>query len=200
VYNDTPEYASKPDYLKKDFIIETGNAEGVDFTLKYEYRQLYLWAVYSYGFIHRYDGIDTYYPHYDRRHNINLVGSYKFGKALGWGVNVRWNLGSGFPFSQTQGFYELLNYSGGINSNYTTTNGNMGIIYASNDSGRLPYYHRLDISMNKTFLFSERSSLDINLSLTNVYDRKNIFYFDRITYKRIDQLPIMPSLGISFKF
>ncbi len=200
VYNDTPEYGSKPDYLKKDFIIETGNAEGIDFTLKYEYRQLYLWAVYSYGFIHRYDGIDTYYPHYDRRHNINLVGSYKFGKALGWGVNVRWNLGSGFPFSQTQGFYELLNYSGGINSNYTTTNGNMGIIYASNDSGRLPYYHRLDISMNKTFLFSERSSLDINLSLTNVYDRKNIFYFDRITYKRIDQLPIMPSLGISFKF
>ncbi len=200
VYDDAPEYSDKPDYLKKDFIIEKGDAEGLNFTLKYEYRQLYLWGVYSYGFIHRYDGIDTYFPHYDRRHNINIVASYKFGKTLGWGVNMRWNLGSGFPFAQTQGFYELLNFSGGINSNYTTNNGTLGVLYANKDSGRLPYYHRLDISVSKTFLFSERSSLDINLSVTNVYDRNNIFYFDRITYTRINQLPIMPSLGISFKF
>ncbi|HNZ43247.1 MAG TPA: TonB-dependent receptor [Bacteroidales bacterium] len=200
VYNDSPEYSSKPDVLKKDFIIEKGDAEGVDFTLKYEYRSLYLWAVYSYGFIHRYDGYDTYYPHYDRRHNVNLVGSYNFGKSLTWGVNVRWNLGSGFPFSQTQGFYELLDFSGGVNTDYTTDNGTMGIIYAKYDSGRLPYYHRLDVSFNKVFHFGKNMMLDINLGVTNVYNRKNIFYFDRITYKRIDQLPIMPSLGISFKF
>ncbi|HQI70022.1 MAG TPA: hypothetical protein PLT47_04680, partial [Bacteroidales bacterium] len=200
VYNDSPEYSSKPDVLKKDFVIEKGDAEGVDFTLKYEYRSLYLWAVYSYGFIHRYDGYDTYYPHYDRRHNVNLVGSYNFGKALSWGINVRWNLGSGFPFSQTQGFYELLDFSGGVNTDYTTENGTMGIIYAKYDSGRLPYYHRLDISFNKVFYFGKNMMLDINLGVTNVYNRKNIFYFDRITYKRIDQLPIMPSLGISFKF
>ncbi len=200
VYNDSPEYSSKPDVLKKDFIIEKGDAEGVDITLKYEYRSLYLWAVYSYGFIHRYDGYDKYYPHYDRRHNVNLVGSYNFGKALSWGVNVRWNLGSGFPFSQTQGFYELLDFSGGVNTDYTTDNGTMGIIYAKYDSGRLPYYHRLDVSCNKVFHFGKNMMLDINLGVTNVYNRKNIFYFDRITYKRIDQLPIMPSLGISFKF
>ena len=200
VYNDSPEYSSKPDVLKKDFIIEKGDAEGLDITLKYEYRSLYLWAVYSYGFIHRYDGYDKYYPHYDRRHNVNLVGSYNFGKALSWGVNVRWNLGSGFPFSQTQGFYELLDFSGGVNTDYTTDNGTMGIIYAKYDSGRLPYYHRLDVSCNKVFHFGKNMMLDINLGVTNVYNRKNIFYFDRITYKRIDQLPIMPSLGISFKF
>ena len=200
VYNDSDLYSSKPDYLKKDFIIETGDAEGIDLTLKYEWRQLYFWGVYSYGFIHRYDGIDTYFPHYDRRHNVNLVASYAFGKNLAWGINVRWNLGSGFPFSQTQGFYELLNFSGGIGTNYTSSNGDIGIIYAGYDSGRLPYYHRLDISANKTFWFSERTALDINLSVTNVYNRKNIFYFDRVTYQRINQLPIMPSLGISLKF
>jgi len=200
VYDDSPEYANKPDVLKKDFILEKGDAEGVDFTLKYEHRQLYLWAVYSYGYIHRYDGYDTYYPHYDRRHNVNLVGSYTFGKTLTWGVNVRWNLGSGFPFSQTQGFYELLNFADGVNTDYTTDNGSVGIIYADYDSGRLPYYHRLDVSVNKMFYFGKNMELEINLGVTNVYNRKNIFYFDRITYKRIDQLPIMPSLGISFKF
>ncbi len=200
VYNDSPEYAAKPDVLKKDFIIEKGDAEGLDFTLKYEYRSLYIWAVYSFGFIHRYDGYDTYFPHYDRRHNVNLVGSYNFGKSLTWGVNVRWNLGSGFPFAQTQGFYELLDFADGINTDYTTDNGSMGIIYAEYDSGRLPYYHRLDVSFNKVFNFGKNMVLDINLGVTNVYNRKNIFYFDRITYKRIDQLPIMPSLGVSFKF
>jgi len=200
VYDDSPEYAAKPDVLKKDFILEKGDAEGVDLTLKYEHKQLYLWAVYSYGYIHRYDGYDTYYPHYDRRHNVNLVGSYTFGKTLTWGVNVRWNLGSGFPFSQTQGFYELLDFADGVNTDYTTDNGTMGIIYADYDSGRLPYYHRLDVSFNKLFYFGKNMELEINLGVTNVYNRKNIFYFDRITYKRIDQLPIMPSLGISFKF
>ncbi|HOY30893.1 MAG TPA: TonB-dependent receptor [Bacteroidales bacterium] len=210
VYEDSPDYASKPDVLKKDFIIEKGDAEGVDFTIKYEHkhkdknvkknRQLYLWAVYSYGFIHRYDGYTTYFPHYDRRHNVNLVGSVNFGKNFSWGVNVRWNLGSGFPFAQTQGFYELLDFADGINTDYTTNNGTMGIIYAEYDSGRLPFYHRLDVSFNKVFEFGENMKLDINLGLTNVYNRKNIFYFDRITYQRIDQLPIMPSLGVSFKF
>lgn len=200
VYDDSPEYATKPDVLKKDFILEKGDAEGVDFTLKFEHRQLYLWAVYSYGYIHRYDGFDSYYPHYDRRHNVNLVGSYNFGKTLTWGVNVRWNLGSGFPFSQTQGFYELLSFADGVNTDYTTDNGSVGVIYADYDSGRLPYYHRLDVSVNKLFYFGKNMELEINLGVTNVYNRKNIFYFDRITYKRIDQLPIMPSLGISFKF
>jgi len=200
VYDDSPDYATKPDVLKKDFILEKGDAEGVDFTLKFEHKQLYLWAVYSYGFIHRYDGYDTYYPHYDRRHNVNLVGSYNFGKTLTWGVNVRWNLGSGFPFAQTQGFYELLSFADGVNTDYTTDNGTVGTIYADYDSGRLPYYHRLDVSVNKMFYFGKNMELEINLGVTNVYNRKNIFYFDRITYKRIDQLPIMPSLGISFKF
>jgi hypothetical protein len=200
VYDDSPAYSDKPDYLKKDFIIEKGDAEGIDVTLKYEWKQIYFWGVYSFGYIHRYDGIETYYPHYDRRHNINLVASYKFGKNLGWEVNARWNLGSGFPFAQTQGFYELLNFSNGIGTNVTTDNGQIGIIYSGYDSGRLPYYHRLDISASKTFFLSERTSLEINLGVTNVYDRSNIFYFDRITYKRINQLPIMPSLGISFKF
>jgi len=210
VYDDDAEYVSKPEALKKDYILEKGDAEGVDVTLKYEYKhkdkiarknqQIYLWFVYSYGFIHRYDGYDTYFPHYDRRHNVNLVGSYNFGKNFSWGINVRWNLGSGFPFAQTQGFYELLDFSGGINSDYTTANGNMGIIYADYDSGRLPYYHRLDISINKVFEFGENMKLEINLGATNIYNRKNIFYFDRITYKRIDQLPFLPSLGINFKF
>jgi len=200
VFDDTGEYSEEPDVLKKDFIIETGDAEGIDVTLKYDYRQLYLWAVYSYGFIHRYDGIDEYYPHYDRRHNVNLVAAWTFGKNLNWDISARWNLGSGFPFTQTQGFYENLTFADGINTDYTTANGDMGIVYAKINQGRLPYYHRLDVTAKRRFEIGPNSTLELNAGATNVYSRKNIFYFDRITYKRIDQLPIMPSIGMSWKF
>ncbi len=200
VYDDTGEYSDVPDALKKDFVIEKGDAEGLDVTLKYDYRQLYLWAVYSYGFIHRYDGIEEYFPHYDRRHNVNLVASWTFGKNLNWELNGRWNLGSGFPFTQTQGFYENITFADGINTDYTTANGDMGIVYAPINQGRLPYYHRLDVTLKRRFEVGPNSTLEVNLGATNVYSRKNIFYFDRITYKRIDQLPIMPSLGVSWKF
>ena len=57
IFNDTPEFADKPDELKKDYIIETGKAYGADFQLKYEKNNFYLWAVYSYTYVDRFDGI-----------------------------------------------------------------------------------------------------------------------------------------------
>ncbi len=200
VFDDTPEYSDIPDFLKKDFIIESGNAQGIDVSVKYDYRRFYIWAVYSLGYIHKYDGISDYVPHYDRRHNVNLVGSYLMGKNLNWEFDVRWNMGSGFPFTLTQGFYELLNFSGGINTDYTTTNGYIGTLYDDLNKGRLPYYHRLDVSLKRKFELAKNSTLEINISITNVYNRKNVFYVDRITNERIDQLPVMPSAGLSLTF
>lgn len=200
IFDDTPEYASKPDYVKKDFIVENGDAEGLDFSLKYDHRQIYFWLVYSLGFIHRYDGVAHYVPHYDRRHNVNVVASYTFGKNLGWEVNGRWNFGSGFPFTQTQGIYEHIDFSQGINTDYTIANGDMSIIYGEYNEGRLSTYHRLDLSVKKKFEFSRNTTLDIMLSVINVYNRKNIFYKDRITNERVDQLPVLPSLSMTLTF
>jgi len=183
-----------------DFIIETGYAQGVDVLIKYSNKQLYLWGVYSLGFVRRDDGVMEYAPHFDRRHNVNLVASYSFGRNNSWKTDVRWNLGSGFPFTQTQGFYENLDFQDGINTDYTTTNGDLGIQYAELNKGRLPYYHRLDLSISKTIKVAKKSDLDISASLTNVYNRENIFYFNRIKYERVNQLPIMPSIGASITF
>ncbi len=184
-----------------DYIIEEGIAYGIDFLLKYEYKRWFLWLVYSHGYVKRNDGNQVYPPHFDRRHNVNFVGSKVFGKDLNWEVSTRWNLGSGFPFTQTQGFYEEVNFSNGVGSNYTTQNGNLGIIYADKiNGGRLPYYHRLDLAVKRTFFISEDSELEVNATVTNVYNRENIFYFDRIRYERVNQLPIIPSLGLKFVF
>ena len=183
-----------------EFIVESGLARGVDFLLKYKTKKLYLWSVYSLGFIKRYEEENEYFPHFDRRHNINLVSSFRFGKKDSWKADARWNLGSGFPFTQTQGFYENIPFSDGINTDYTIENGELEIVYAELNKGRLSYYHRLDLSLSKTIEISKNTILEITASVTNAYNRNNIFYINRITDERIYQLPLLPSGGISLKF
>lgn len=199
-YNNPTSPNYKPDHLRKDFIIENGDANGFDVSLKYDSRKVYFWAVYSLAYVNRYDGLMHYVPHYDRRHNVNLVSSYRFGDELGWEFNARWNLGSGFPFTQTQGFYEQLPFQQGAGSDYLTSNGQLGIIYAEYNKARLPYYHRLDLSLMRRFKIGEKGMLELNLSVTNIYNRDNIFYVNRVTGEKVYQLPIMPSFGLTMNF
>jgi hypothetical protein len=205
LFPDTQENSDVPDLLKKDFIIEDGYATGLDVTLKYETPRIYLWAVYSLGYvIRRYEDVNgdlqKYYPHYDRRHNVNLVATYILGDKFDWEINARWNYGSGFPFTLTQGYYGLLSFLDGIYSDYTTDNEDLGILYSDLNTGRLPSYHRLDVSVMKTFITGANSKLEASVSVTNLYDRENIFYTDRLTGDKIYQLPIMPSAGVMFYF
>ncbi|MBK7947061.1 MAG: TonB-dependent receptor plug domain-containing protein [Flavobacteriales bacterium] len=199
-FNDTEEFADKPDVLKKDYIVETGQAYGADLQLKYERNKLYLWGVYSYTFVDRYDGVQEYNPIWDRRHNMNLVASYAFGKFDAWKVNVRWNYGSGFPFTPTQGFFGSVPFNGDINTNYANSNADLATIFGQLNSRRLPAYSRVDVGVTKTWRFDEHRALELDLSVTNTLDRKNIFYFDRVRFERVNQLPLLPSAGISYKF
>lgn len=190
----------KPEYYLTDYIIESGMAYGADFSLCYDIDWLYLWGTYSLGWVHRTDEVQTYSPHYDRRHTVNLLATVRLGESHQWEISGRWSYGSGFPYTQTQGMYENLSFSDGISTNYLQTNGNYGIAYAELYGGRLPNYHRFDLSFKRRFSIGKRSILDLNASVTNLYNRNNIFYFDRLTYTRVDQLPILWSAGATFNF
>ena len=192
---------SKQQVTDPTYIIENGDAYGFDLLVNYENDQWFFWVAYSLGFITRDNGDQVYPPHYDRRHNVNLLGSYTFGKDRTWETSVRWNLGSGFPFTKTQGFYEYLDFGDGIGTDYTTANGDIGIIYSETiNGGRLPYYHRLDYSIKKKINFTKNIEGELIGSVTNVYNRENIFYFDRVRYSRVNQLPILPSVAFNLSF
>jgi len=174
--NRDKQFADEPDY-----VLEEGDAYGLDVLAKYDYKRWFVWGVYSLAFTNRFDGRTptpetavSYSPHYDRRHNFNFTAAYQMGSKKDWEASVRWNYGQ---------------------------NGELGIVYDENiNTGRLPDYHRLDASLKKNFTFGKNSKLEVVASVTNVYDRNNIFYFDRVRNERIDQLPILPSLGITFSF
>lgn len=208
MYEDNAENALENDLIKKDFMIEDGDAYGFDLSLKYENRHWYFWGVYALGFVNRnYEKYEngqinliTYQPHFDRRHNVNLILTYTAGDLRQWEFSGRWNFGTGFPFTQVQGFYEFLSFQDGIYFDYTTTNGEMGVIFGDLNKGRLPTYHRFDIDAKRKFFFNEHTILEVDLGITNVYNRANVFYVDLITYETVHQLPVLPSLGLTLSF
>lgn len=200
IFDDNSENRNQPDLLKKDFLIETGDAYGIDFVLNYNLPSVDIYAVYSLGKVNRWDGVQAYSPVFDRRHNVNLVGSYKFGRSRLWEFDARWNMGSGFPFTQTLGFYEKYPFQNGTNTDVINGNGDVGIVYDRLNGGRLPYYHRLDLTLKREFVLTVNSSLEANIGITNAYNRDNIFYFDRVNFERVNQLPFMPSGGVSINF
>jgi len=188
--------ASDPNYAA-----ETGEAYGIDFLLNYRTSDLLVWFTYSYGFVNRDDGFQEYPTIFDRRHNLNSLITYKFGDTGAWEASARWNFGTGFPFTLTQAFFTNYDFSDGLTTDIVEGNAELGTLFSTErNGGRLPDYHRLDISVKRTFTFSERSKLEATASVTNAYDRDNIFFFDRESFERVDQLPILPSLGLAFHF
>ena len=190
----------KPEHLRKDYIIEKGYATGIDFSARVDLERLYLWATYSLGYVERSDEIQTYTPHYDRRHTVNLLATYALGEQREWEFSGRWTFGSGFPFTQTQGVFERLVFPESIVTDYTQENGEYAFHYAEIYQGRLPTYHRLDLGVKRKFSLGARSILELSLSATNVYSRQNIFYFNRATFERVNQLPILVYGGASLTF
>ena len=182
-----------------EFIWEKGQAYGGDISVKFEQKGVYLWFVYSLGWVKRNDGKVVYFPHFDRRHNINLVASYSFGKRRSWEINCRWNFGTGFPFTQTQAYYPHYDPTY-INDDYVSVNEDVYFLLAELNQARLPSYHRLDLGAKKKFFLGPRHTLELYISMTNIYNYKNVFYVNRSTNDIVYQLPFLYYFGMTWRF
>jgi len=67
------------------------------------------------------------------------------------------------------------------------------------NAARLPAYHRMDVSVLYTL---RMLGLDVNVGadLLNVYNNKNIFYFDRQTGQRVNMLSFYPSATLTIQY
>ena len=188
------------DYSSNDFIVEKGDAYGADLSLKYKNKEFSAYGIYTLTYVKRWDGTQEYWATFDRRHNVNFLASYTFGRDRNWEAGFRWNLGSGFPFTPTKGYYGDVDFTD-IGVNYPSYNpGNVSINYGNLNSRRQPWYSRFDVSLKRRFVLGENTILEANASCTNILNRENIFYIDRVSQTRVNQLPIMPSLGLSLSF
>ena len=76
----------------------------------------------------------------------------------------------------------------------------MGILYGDINSQRLPDYHRLDLTAKKAWNLAQNQRIEASFAVTNVYNRRNIFYYDTPKAQRVNQLPVMPALLLSYAF
>ncbi len=153
----------------------------------------------------------TYPPIFDRRVDLDLVLRYP--APWGWEGGVRWNLGSGIPYTRalgSYGYYQMRYVEGGAlewtgDDDDSDVAGGYGVVLADRNSSRYPVYHRLDLSFRRTF---EKSwgALTPYLNLVNVYNRRNVlFYFfeyDRTPAVRsgVSMFPVLPTIGLEVRF
>ncbi len=133
-------------------------------------------------------------PPHDRRHQINGILS---SQIMGFDVSLRWEFGSGLPFSRALGFDGFVLVDRVVD--IPTAPATRRVIYERPYNGVLPTYHRLDFSVDRTFSI-KNVDIIVQGSVINVYDRRNLFYLDVFTLQRVDQLPLVPSLGLKVGF
>lgn len=133
-------------------------------------------------------------PSHDRRHQVNALASTSL---KGFDFSVRWQFGSGLPYNRALGFDGFLLMNGDVD--VAAVQGTRRVIYERPFNGELPTYHRLDVSVERTFSL-ERASMTVQASAINTYDRNNLFFLDVFTLRRVNQLPFVPTLGIKLEF
>ena len=163
------------------------------------------WISYSYMWTRRSIGTESYHPHYDRRHSLNIVTSFP---KLFWGVDIsaKWTLGTGLPYAGTIGYFEWNQFRPDDDPSRWRMH-NWEYIEGTRDAFRYPLYHRLDAGASRSWQF-KWGELTAFLDVTNLYNAKNalIYYWENDSTSglpvrhQIGNLPILPTLGVKVKF
>ena len=173
-----------------DLVAGTGESYGLETMVKISPGIFRFTAAYTLAWAYKEIEGWLYYPRYDSRHTFNLTMEANFGS--GWTASVVWNYSSGLPFTQLVGYYDKLYFDDPNNPSDIVDSIHPYALLGDLNLGRLPDYHRLDFTLSKKLqIFS--MDADFNFSILNIYDRSNIFYFDRKTGERVNSLPFLPT-------
>jgi len=134
----------------------------------------------------------SFNPAHDRRHQLNVISSLDF---AGFVASLSWQFSSGSPFTKIFAFDFVLDDP--LNQNPLEDRGRAVSLFSEPFDGRLPSFHRLDISLGREFSFSPGFSLETKIGAVNAYDNRNVFYFDVNTLQQVDELPFFPYASIS---
>jgi outer membrane cobalamin receptor len=181
-----------------DFASGHGKSYGVETMLKYQRDGLFSWISYSLSWAEKTINNITYPPRYDKRHVLNILCGYNI--TSDFSVTFNWEYNSGSPFTQIVGFMDKDGLSSIFTGGYHVNDGTVFPILGDKNGARLPAYHRLDMTISKSYDLSQTTKLSIDFNIINLYDNKNIFYYNRDTGERINMLPFMPSFSIGVEF
>jgi len=200
-----------------------GWSYGVEFLLQKKVGQFSGWVGYTLSWTQwQFPDLNNgkpYYPRYDRRHDISLVGIYELNKRIT--MSATWVYGTGNALTVPVARYDA--YRPGTSFIYSNegTSGLTELLFQNNrtvddygtqkNSFRAEPYHRLDVSIqfHKQKAHHERTW---EVSVYNLYNRRNPYFYrleaadqsgsssSRIGLFRYSVFPIVPSVSYNFKF
>ncbi len=149
------------------------------------------WISYGYGKTRYRDGVTgaRFPSENDQTHTVNIFGSYRIRPTIN--LSLRWLYGSGFPIP-----------------GYFRKEGDRYYLAETRNTLRLPVYHRLDVRVNKAFVYPGWK-MTLYAEVINVYDRRNERFDELRWYRPRDgrawlgfyrMFPILPSVGVVLEF
>ncbi|MBN1215803.1 MAG: TonB-dependent receptor [Candidatus Lokiarchaeota archaeon] len=172
----------------RDLVDGKGKSYGVEFSIKYPTSILNISTAYSLAWAYKEVEGWKYYPKYDTKHTINFLFDIKL--WYGFHLGTIFTFSSGLPFTQISGYYDRLIIDDPYFKDYTYSNCSPYTLLGDRNLGRLPTYHRLDLSLTNKFEISFLRC-EAGISILNIYNRKNIFYYKKDTGERVNMLPFL---------
>jgi hypothetical protein len=201
-----PNDADDPAVRGDEFRGVNGHSYGADLYLRQlESGAFGGWMSYGYSVSTRSRDGASYFPGQDRRHSLNLVGTYRTRSNYVFGSHF--NFGTGTPYTPIVGQMVRRIYDGTQNSWDTGIQSReIEPVGGDRNSARYPHYHRLDVSVERRYQVRGRVTMTPSLQLVNVYDRRNVFTYqwsytaNPPTKTAVSQFPILPSIGLTVEF
>lgn len=213
--------ADDPNFPGDELLAGTGRSLGVDLLLRRPQGRLTGWTTVSLLWARRtfpdplavgWDDLPptrSFPPIFDRRLDVDVVLHYTPARRTEAGL--RWNFGSGLPFTRPVGQYVAWQYD--ISEGRLEPSGfgrdddeaALFVLPGARNAQRYPAYHRLDLTLRRTY---ERrwGTLVPYLQVLNAYNRRNVlFYFYRYdrtppTRSGISMFPVLPAVGLDVTF
>ncbi|WP_373070633.1 carboxypeptidase regulatory-like domain-containing protein [Gemmatimonas sp.] len=193
-----------PAVIGDEFIVTTGRSSGLDVLVRrLEREKVSGWIAYSYAVSTR-DGPDgRFAPVQDRRHNVNLVSSFRPGGKYTYGARL--GIGTGTPFTDVVGQIVRRRYDPITNTFETgALDQQREPIGGTRNGARFPLFQRLDVSVTRES--TGRLRWAPYLSIINAYAARNVFtyvfdYTDNPpTRTAFSQFPLLPTVGVGISW
>lgn len=200
-YRDGKSFSSEIE-IERLTLAGEGKSYGVELCLRKNSGRLTGWLAYTLSWSRtRIDGINGgrwYDANNDRRHDINIVGTFRLNKR--WTFNAAWVFNSGQAFTAPSGKYQVID--------------NWTYYYAERNGYRAPDYHRLDVSavFGSGKWKAEGGKRHVEkewvFGIYNIYNRYNPYLINfedsedgaRTSAKQYSLFGIVPSVAFNIRF
>lgn len=161
------------------------------------------WLAYTYGVSARWDDSTRWSPGHDRRHNLNVVATWRFTK---YRLGARLGYATGTPYNAIVGEIARRTYDPSTD-NWGTGNPNRNVesLSGARNGARFPASKRLDVNASREFRI-RGARVAPYVSVLNTFNSKNVFVYlyrysrNPPTRRAYSQFPILPSVGVHVEF